>query len=78
MLYVQSYTWQNFPSLLFGMLSLVAGLLSVCLPETKNVPLPQTIDDAEKLTANIIVADLWSVRHHLIMLAVKLLHVKPH
>jgi len=59
---VQSYTWKNLPGLLFGMLSLIAGILSLYLPETKKVPLAQTIDEGEKLAANVVIGDLWSVK----------------
>jgi len=58
---VQSYTWKNLPGLLFGVLSLFAGMLSLCLPETKNVPLSQTIAEGEKLAANMVVTDFWYV-----------------
>jgi len=58
---VQSYTWKNLPGLLFGMLSLFAGILSLCLPETKKVPLTQTMDEGEKFAANMVITDYWSV-----------------
>ena len=35
------------PNLLFGSLSLIAGLLSLLLPETKGTQLPDTIEEAE-------------------------------
>ncbi|XP_074651851.1 organic cation transporter protein-like [Tubulanus polymorphus] len=34
---------------LFGLIAITAALLSLCLPETKNQPLPETIDDVEKM-----------------------------
>jgi len=59
---MQSYTWQNLPGLLFGLLSLLAGVMSLCLPETKDVPLAQTIDEGEILAASMVVTEHWSVR----------------
>jgi len=35
------------PAPLFGTLSIAAGLLVILLPETKDRPLPQTIEDIE-------------------------------
>lgn len=35
------------PSSVFGILSIVVGLLALLLPETLNRPLPQTIEDIE-------------------------------
>jgi hypothetical protein len=35
------------PGLVFGVLSVVVGLLALLLPETLNRPLPQTIEDIE-------------------------------
>ncbi|XP_061176496.1 organic cation transporter protein-like [Saccostrea echinata] len=37
--------WAPLPLLVFGVLSAVAGLLALILPETNGRPLPQTIDD---------------------------------
>jgi len=36
------------PGLVFGILSMAAGLLTLLLPETLGRPLPQTIDDIEQ------------------------------
>ena len=47
--------------LLFGVLSLVAGISSLCLPETRNIPLAQTIEQGEELAANVAFGDLWFV-----------------
>jgi len=56
---VQSYSWRNLPGLLFGLLSLVAAVLSLCLPETKDVPLPQSIDEGEKLAGNLVIGRIF-------------------
>ncbi|XP_039737088.1 solute carrier family 22 member 1 isoform X2 [Pteropus medius] len=41
--------WQGLPLILFVALSLVAGGVTLLLPETKGVALPETIEDVEKL-----------------------------
>ncbi|XP_074189881.1 solute carrier family 22 member 1 isoform X4 [Rhinolophus sinicus] len=41
--------WQGLPLILFAVLSLVAGGMTLLLPETKGVALPETIEDAENL-----------------------------
>ncbi|KAM5283605.1 solute carrier family 22 member 1 [Hipposideros larvatus] len=41
--------WQGLPLILFAMLSLVAGGMTLLLPETKGAVLPETIEDAENL-----------------------------
>ncbi|CAF1528287.1 unnamed protein product [Rotaria sp. Silwood1] len=41
--------WVNLPTVLFGILSLVAALLVLMLPETLNKTLPQTIEDTEQM-----------------------------
>ncbi|XP_059796869.1 solute carrier family 22 member 1 isoform X1 [Balaenoptera ricei] len=41
--------WQGLPLILFAALGLVAGGMTLLLPETKGVALPETIKDAENL-----------------------------
>ena len=38
---------QKLPLIVFGALSVVGGLTALPLPETRNNPLPETIDDIE-------------------------------
>ncbi|KAJ8714427.1 hypothetical protein PYW07_002652 [Mythimna separata] len=42
--------YDNLPSIFFGTLAVLAGLLVFTLPETINVPLPDTIEEAEMLS----------------------------
>ncbi|XP_042545695.1 solute carrier family 22 member 1-like [Dipodomys spectabilis] len=41
--------WENLPLILFGVLGLTAGGMTLLLPETKGIALPETVDDAENL-----------------------------
>nr|XP_045015561.1 solute carrier family 22 member 1 [Jaculus jaculus] len=41
--------WQALPLILFGVLGLTAGAMTLLLPETKGAVLPETIEDAENL-----------------------------
>lgn len=41
--------WQVLPLILFGVLGLTAGAMTLLLPETKGVALPETIEEAENL-----------------------------
>ncbi|XP_046958569.1 solute carrier family 22 member 1-like [Lynx rufus] len=41
--------WQGSPLILFAILGLLAGGVTLLLPETKGVTLPETIEDAENL-----------------------------
>nr|8ET6_A Chain A, OCT1 [Homo sapiens]8ET7_A Chain A, OCT1 [Homo sapiens]8ET8_A Chain A, OCT1 [Homo sapiens] len=41
--------WQGLPLILFTVVGLVAGGMTLLLPETKGVALPETIEDAENL-----------------------------
>lgn len=40
---------ESLPLLLFGMTTIVAGLMSLHFPETLNTKLPDTMEDAEAL-----------------------------
>ncbi|XP_026727663.1 organic cation transporter protein-like [Trichoplusia ni] len=42
--------YDNLPSIFFGTLAVLAGLLVFTLPETINVPLPDSIEEAERLS----------------------------
>ncbi|XP_074642119.1 organic cation transporter-like protein [Tubulanus polymorphus] len=44
---IDGMSMKAFPYLLFGLLSLVAGILAITLPETIEQPLPETVDDIE-------------------------------
>ncbi|CAF2673341.1 unnamed protein product [Rotaria sp. Silwood2] len=41
--------WIHLPILFYGSVSLIAALLALMFPETLNQPLPQSIDDVEKM-----------------------------
>uniref|UniRef100_A0A671NNG2 Solute carrier family 22 member 2-like n=1 Tax=Sinocyclocheilus anshuiensis TaxID=1608454 RepID=A0A671NNG2_9TELE len=47
LLYRLAVIWLELPLIIFGALAFVAGGLVLLLPETKGVPLPETIDDIE-------------------------------
>ena len=40
--------WEPLPFIIFGILSIVAGLLTLILPETLNESLPETLQDGEE------------------------------
>ncbi|XP_041837895.1 solute carrier family 22 member 7-like [Melanotaenia boesemani] len=40
--------WLHLPSILFSLVALIAGLSAFFLPETRNVRLPETIEDVEQ------------------------------
>jgi len=46
--WMQALVWKPLPSLVFGVLSTVSGLLYVFLPETLGQVLPDTIEQAER------------------------------
>ncbi|KAL0967414.1 hypothetical protein UPYG_G00251940 [Umbra pygmaea] len=46
-LYRLAAIWLELPLIIFGVLAFVAGALVLLLPETRGVPLPETIDDIE-------------------------------
>lgn len=41
------------PLVIFGAFGICAGLLSFALPETKNMPLPQSIQEAENISRSV-------------------------
>uniref|UniRef100_A0A3P8Z2X0 Solute carrier family 22 member 3 n=1 Tax=Esox lucius TaxID=8010 RepID=A0A3P8Z2X0_ESOLU len=47
LLYRLAAIWLELPLIIFGVLAFVAGALVLLLPETRGVPLPETIDDIE-------------------------------
>ncbi|KAG5846631.1 solute carrier family 22 member 2 [Anguilla anguilla] len=47
LLYRLAVIWLELPLIIFGVIALIAGALVLMLPETKGVPLPETIDDIE-------------------------------
>uniref|UniRef100_A0A8C2IUB0 Solute carrier family 22 member 3 n=1 Tax=Cyprinus carpio TaxID=7962 RepID=A0A8C2IUB0_CYPCA len=47
LLYRLAVIWLELPLIIFGALAFVAGGLVLLLPETKGVPLPETIDDVD-------------------------------
>ncbi|NXA37718.1 S22A3 protein, partial [Eudromia elegans] len=42
--------WLELPLIIFSILAVVCGLLVLLLPETKGIPLPETVDDVEQLS----------------------------
>lgn len=47
MLYRLAAVWLELPLIIFGAVAIIAGGLVLLLPETRGVPLPETIDDIE-------------------------------
>ncbi|XP_056219587.1 solute carrier family 22 member 2-like [Seriola aureovittata] len=47
MLYRLAVIWLELPLIIFGVVAFIAGGLVLLLPETRGVPLPETIDDIE-------------------------------
>ena len=45
----ETRVWVNFPTVLFGTVSLAAASLVLMLPETVNKTLPQTTEDTEQM-----------------------------
>uniref|UniRef100_A0A671V1H7 Solute carrier family 22 member 3 n=1 Tax=Sparus aurata TaxID=8175 RepID=A0A671V1H7_SPAAU len=47
LLYRLAFIWLELPLIIFGVVAFVAGGLVLLLPETRGVPLPETLDDIE-------------------------------
>ena len=45
----QTKYWEGFPSLVFGISSLVAGMVTFLVPDIANDSLPDTVKEAEAL-----------------------------
>jgi len=43
---------QTYPTIIFGSVALIAGALSLLLPETRNTKLPETVDEIESTTTS--------------------------
>ncbi|XP_063079304.1 solute carrier family 22 member 2 isoform X2 [Engraulis encrasicolus] len=52
LLYRLAVIWLELPLIIFGVIAFVAGGLVLLLPETRGVPLPETIDDIENPKRN--------------------------
>lgn len=48
LIYLLEEVWGHFPSLIFSLFALAASLVTLCLPDTKNIRLPETIEDVEQ------------------------------
>lgn len=48
LIFLLEEVWGHFPSLIFSLFALAASLVTLCLPETKNIRLPETIEDVEQ------------------------------
>ncbi|CAF1513732.1 unnamed protein product, partial [Didymodactylos carnosus] len=46
--------WSDFPIVVYGIVSLVAAFLAFSLPETLNKPLPQTVEDVERMSKTFV------------------------
>uniref|UniRef100_A0A8C2WWN7 Solute carrier family 22 member 3 n=1 Tax=Cyclopterus lumpus TaxID=8103 RepID=A0A8C2WWN7_CYCLU len=47
LLYRLAVIWLELPLIIFGVVAFIAGVLVLFLPETRGVPLPETIDEVE-------------------------------
>ncbi|KAM8725363.1 solute carrier family 22 member 2-like [Acanthopagrus schlegelii] len=47
LLYRLAFIWLELPLIIFGVVAFVAGALVLLLPETRGIPLPETLDDIE-------------------------------
>nr|XP_020664711.1 solute carrier family 22 member 3 isoform X1 [Pogona vitticeps] len=51
LLYRLADIWSELPLLVYCILSVLSGILVILLPETKGVPLPETVEDVEQLAS---------------------------
>lgn len=49
-IHLQALYYHNLPSIFFGTMALVASIMVFTLPETINVALPDTIEQAERIS----------------------------
>lgn len=43
--------WMELPMIIYGVVSLLCGVLVMFLPETKGIPLPETVEDVENIAS---------------------------
>ena len=60
---MQGSSFKDLPSVLFGTLAVVAGLLALGLPETRNAALLQTVEDAESMMPDSVLSSCLYVLH---------------
>ena len=46
---IKTRIWIHLPTLLYGIVSLIAAVLALMFPETLNNPLPQSVQDVERM-----------------------------
>ena len=48
LIFILEGTWKPLPFITFGSCALLAGVLTLLLPETRNTHLPETLEEGEE------------------------------